>query len=103
MVHAARAALLAALIAQAAPSLASPLSSRLLAVAGGCFESPVPARCDAVWDLSNALKEQAERSDQLRCYTSVLVLESMVSMTKWGRNDPRRQQAALEGITKDCP
>jgi hypothetical protein len=103
MVPAARAALIACLIAHAAPSLASPLATRLQDAAGRCFEDPAASSCDAVWDLSAALKEQADKANQLRCYTSVLSVEAMVSMAKRGARDPGRQQAALGALTSDCP
>ena len=81
----------------------SDLSTSLLDAASGCFAGSAMARCDAVWDLSAALKAQADKSNELHCYTSVLVVEAMVSMEKRGYQDPSRQQAALEGLTRDCP
>lgn len=103
MVHASRVLLVAGLIAQASPSWASPLATRLQATARRCFENPLVAPCDAVWDLSADLKEQADRAEQLRCHTSVLTVEAMVSMVKRGAKDPVHQQAALEALSRDCP
>ena len=103
MVQASRAFLAICLMAQVAPSVASPLSNSLQAAARRCFESPAMARCDAVWDLSADLKEQADKNDQLSCHTSVLTVEAMVSMVKRGGQDPVHQQAALEALARDCP
>lgn len=103
MVHCVRAFLVVGLMAQAAPGFASPLSNRVEAAARRCFESPAAGRCDAVWNLSADLKEQADRADQLRCHTSVLTLEAMVSMAKLGAQDLPHQQQALEALARDCP
>lgn len=104
MVHAARAALLlACLLAQAAPSSAGPLAVSLQQAASRCFASPTPAGCDAVWSLSATLKEQADKNNQLHCYTSVLTVEAMVAMAQRGDAELRRQQAALQDLSSDCP
>lgn len=95
--------LAAGLMAQAAPGVTSPLSNSLQATARRCFESAAVASCDAVWDLSAHLKEEADNTDQLRCHTSVLTVEAMVSMVQLGAQDPVRQKAALEALAKDCP
>lgn len=103
MVDLARSVLVVVLIVQAGRGVASPLSNRLEAAARHCFESPDPARCDAVWDLSAELKEQADSKDQFRCHTSALTVEAMVSMARQGVQDVPHQQAALEAMERDCP
>ena len=103
MVRASLAVLAACLMAQVGSGLASPLSNTLQATARRCFDSPAAASCDAVWDLSADLKEQADKKDQLRCHTSVLAVEAMVSMVQQGAKDPVHQKSALEALTRDCP
>lgn len=102
MVHVARAGVLACLIGLATPAFASALTSLQLA-ARRCFESPSAAACDGVWDLSDQLKQQADRSNQLRCYTALLALEANVAKARLGRPDPARQTQALQDTTAYCP
>ena len=103
MVLAARAALVVLLLAPAAPVAAGGLATSLQQAASRCFQGPSPARCDDVWSLSAALKKQADSNDQLHCYTSVLTLEALVAMAERGQEEASREQAALEGLTRDCP
>jgi hypothetical protein len=88
------------------PAIATPLSNSLQATARRCFESAAVSSCDAVWDLSLPnLKEEADKRDQLRCHTSVLTVEAMVSTVQLGAQDPVRQKPALkalEALAKGC-
>lgn len=102
MVHAARAAVLASLIGLATPAFATALSS-LQQAARRCFESPSAASCDGVWDLSDQLKHQADRSNQLSCYTALLALEANVVKARLGSSDPARQAQALHDTSAYCP
>ena len=95
--------MVAGLLCLAGPGGASPLSEQLQSTAQRCFTGPALASCDAVWDLSDALKQQADKRDQLRCYTTVLDLEAMVSMVRMGIQDPAHQQQALQAMARDCP
>lgn len=98
---AARAAGLAVLLGLVPPAFASALTS-LQQAARRCFESPSAAQCDGVWDLSAQLKQQADRSNQLRCYTAVLALEATVAKARLGRPDPAQQNEALQDTSRDC-
>jgi hypothetical protein len=101
MVRAARAAVLAALLGLASPAFAGSYTA-LQQAARRCFESPSAARCDGLWDLSAALKQQADRSNQLRCYTALLALEANVAKARLGAPDPTRQASALEETSSYC-
>lgn len=101
MAPAATAAVLLGLIALAAPVRASSLTS-LEQVAGRCLASPGAAGCRAFWDLSDQLKQRADRTSQLRCYTSLLTLEAMVARATLGAPDPSRQALALQDIAQQC-
>ena len=96
-------AAVAGLLALAVPSGASPLSEQLQFTARRCFASPAGASCAAVWNLSDALKQQADKRDLLRCNTSVLSVEAMVSMAEMGIQDPGHQQQALQAVAAECP
>jgi len=102
MVPAIRAGAVACLLGLATPAFATPLTS-LQQAASRCFESPSAARCDGVWDLSDQLKQQADRSNQLRCYTAVLALEANVAKARLGRPDPAHQAEALRDTATYCP
>ncbi len=102
MHRALRAGVLASLLALAAPADATPLSS-LQQAASSCFESPSAARCDGVWDLSAQLKQQADRTNQLRCYTAVLALDANVAKARLGRPDPTHEVQALQETSTYCP
>lgn len=102
MVPVARAGLLACLLGLATPASATALTSLQLA-ARRCFESPSAAACDGVWDLSAQLKQQADRSNQLRCYTALLALEANVAKARLGTSDPVRQAMALQETSSYCP
>ena len=101
MVHATRAALVACLVGLAAPALAGSLST-LQDTARRCFETGAASACDAVWDLSDPLKQQADSRGQLRCYTALLALEANVSKLKRGSQDPLHQAQALQDISLYC-
>lgn len=102
MVPAARAAVLASLIGLATPAFATALGS-LQQAARRCFESPSAASCDGLWDLSDRLKQQADRGNQLRCYTALLALEATVVKARFGDADPARQAQALQDTSAYCP
>jgi hypothetical protein len=102
MVQAARAGVLAVLLSLAPPAFATALTN-LQQAARRCFESPSAARCDGVWDLSDQLKKQADRSNQLRCYTALLALEANVAKARLGRADPVHQDQALQDTSAYCP
>ena len=101
MVPAARAAVIACLLGLAAPAVASPLTT-LQDTARRCFETAAAAACDAVWDRSDRLKEQAENRGQLRCYTALLALEANVAKLKFGTQDPVHQAQALQDTSLYC-
>jgi len=103
MAHAARAAVLIGLIGMAGPALAMPALSTLQQVASQCFANPTAAGCDSFWDLSAQLKQQADNKDQLRCYSSLLALEAMVSMAKLGSQNHAQQAEVLQTTSQDCP
>lgn len=102
MLPAARAGVLACLFGLTTPAIASPVTI-LQQAASRCFESPSADRCDGVWDLSDQLKQQADRSNQLRCYTAVLALEANVAKARLGRPDPVHQVQALQDTASYCP
>lgn len=102
MVLAARAAVLASLLGLATPAVAGALTS-LQQAASRCFASPSAATCDGVWGLSDQLKQQADRTNQLRCYTAVLALEANVAKARLGRSDPAHQAEALRDTSTYCP
>ena len=89
-------------IGVASPGLSSPVDS-LQPLASRCFEAPRVTTCSSFFDLSDRLKEQAEHRSQLRCYTSLLTLEAVVSKALRGIVDPARQHQAFEDATRDCP
>lgn len=101
MLTALRAALIGGLLALASPVLASPLST-LQDRARRCFESAAVSVCDAVWDLSDQLKQQADNRGQLRCYTALLALEANVSKLKLGTADSVHQAEALRDTGLYC-
>ncbi len=103
MAHAARAGLLTWLIAMAGSAMAMTPLTTLQQAASQCFANPSAARCDGVWDLSAQLKQQAEKNEQLGCYSSLLALESMVSMAKLGSQDHAQQTKALQTTSRECP
>jgi len=96
-----RAAALVCLLGLAAPVHAGAITD-LQQAARRCFESPSAARCDGVWDLSAQLKQHADRSNQLRCYTAVLALEANVAKARLGASDPARQSEALQDTSAYC-
>ncbi|MEI8251740.1 MAG: hypothetical protein WCF98_11270 [Synechococcus sp. ELA057] len=102
MAPAARAVLLAWLIGFAAPGIAGPITDLQL-LAGRCFETPGTSTCGSFFDLSDRLKQQAERRSQLRCYTSLLTLEAVASKALRGIQEPARQAQALQETAGDCP
>lgn len=101
MVHAARAGVLAGLLCLATPAFASALTS-LQQMASRCFASPSAASCDGIWDLSDQLKQQADKSNQLRCYTALLALEANVAKARLGRPDPAHEALALQDTSTYC-
>lgn len=101
MVPAARAAVLACLLALATPAWAGSFNG-LQQAARRCFESPSAVHCDGLWDLSAELKQQADKSNQLRCYTALLALEANVAKARLGSPDPARQASALQETSEYC-
>lgn len=101
MVRAARAVVLACLFGLATPAYAGSFTG-LQQAARRCFESPSAALCDGLWDLSAELKQQADKSNQLRCYTALLALEANVAKARLGAPDPARQARALEETSAYC-
>jgi hypothetical protein len=102
MVPAAHAVVLAGLFVLATPALASSLTS-LQQAASRCFGSPSADHCAGVWDLSNQVKHQADKSNHLRCYSAVLALEANVAKASLGSSDAKQQAEALEETSRYCP
>jgi len=101
MLQVTRAGVLACLLGLAPSAFASGLAS-LQQAASRCFESPSAARCASVWDLSAQLKQQADRTGALRCYSAVLALEAAVAKASLGGTDAAQQDRALRDTTSDC-
>ena len=103
MALAARAAVLIGLIGMAGPAIAMSGLSSLQQAASQCFADPTSARCDGFWDLSAQLKKRADDNEQLRCSSSLLALEAMVSMAKLGSQNHAQQAEALQTTSRECP
>jgi hypothetical protein len=103
MTHAARAGVLLCLIVMAGSAMAMTSLTTLQQKASQCFANSGAAGCNGFWDLSAQLKQQADKHEQLRCYSSLLALEAMVSMAALGSQDPARQAEALQTTSRECP
>ena len=103
MALAARAGVLLCLIGMAGSAMAMTSLTTLQQKASQCFANPNPAGCNGFWDLSAQLKQQADKGEQLRCYSSLLALEAMVSMATLGSQDSARQSEALQTTSRECP
>jgi len=71
--------------------------------AAHCAGNPGGDACLQFWPLSHRLKQQAERTNQLSCYTSLLALEAVVTLAKLGDADATRLNVTLQDVEATCP